>query len=120
MLDNDTLQYNRLTWSDDGNRLAVLKGRPVERMRERDNVLIALSNLRTLRDDPEVAPSRLDPSTASGFPKGFVVSDRTPLSWSEDGRRIFLGIIPQPLELILQIADRQPHVIGSMAVLVGG
>lgn len=95
VLDNDTLQYNRLAWSDDGNRLAVLKGRPVERMRERDNVLIALSNLRTLRDDPEVAPSRLDPSSAAGFPKGFVVSDRAPLSWSEDGRRVFLGIIPQ-------------------------
>jgi dipeptidyl aminopeptidase/acylaminoacyl peptidase len=95
VLDNDTLQYNRLTWSDDGNRLAVLKGRPVDRMRERDNVLIALSNLRTLRDDPEVAPARLDPSSAAGFPKGFVVSDRAPLSWSEDGRRVFLGIIPQ-------------------------
>src|SRR5687768_13997679 len=46
VLDNDSLQYNRLTWSDDGNRVAVLKGRPVERMRERDNVLLALSNLR--------------------------------------------------------------------------
>ncbi|MGH9202208.1 MAG: hypothetical protein ACRD2A_13350, partial [Vicinamibacterales bacterium] len=64
-------------------------------MRERANILIALSNLRTLLDDPEVAPSRLDPSSAAGFPKGFVVSDRAPLSWSEDGRRIFLGIIPQ-------------------------
>jgi len=95
VLDNDTLQYNRLSWSDDGNRLAVLKGRPVEKMRDRDNVLIALSNLRTLRDDPEVTPARLDPSTAAGFPKGFVVSERTPLSWSEDGRRLFLGIIPQ-------------------------
>ena len=95
VLDNDTLQYNRLTWSDDGNRLAVLKGRPVERMRERDNLLFALSNLRTLLDDPEVAPARLDPSTAAGFPKGFVISERAPLSWSEDGRRVFLGIIPQ-------------------------
>jgi hypothetical protein len=95
VLDNDMLQYNRLSWSDDGNRVAVLKGRPVEKMRERDNVLIALSNLRTLLDDPEVTPARLDPSKDAGFPKGFVVSERTPLSWSEDGRRVFLGIIPQ-------------------------
>jgi len=95
VLDNDTLQYNRLSWSDDGDRVAVLKGRPVEKMRERDNVLIALSNLRTLLDDPEVTPAKLDPSKAAGFPKGFIVSDRTPLSWSEDGRRVFLGIIPQ-------------------------
>jgi hypothetical protein len=95
VLDNDTLQYNRLTWSDDGNRLAILKGRPVERMRERDNVLLALSGLRTVMDDPEITPSRLDPSKAAGFPKGFVISDRAPLSFSEDGRRVFLGIIPQ-------------------------
>jgi dipeptidyl aminopeptidase/acylaminoacyl peptidase len=94
VLDNDTLQYNRLTWSDDGNRIAVLKGRPVDRMRERDNTLFTISNLRTLRDDPEVATSKLDPS-AAGFPKGFVVSERAPLSFSEDGRRVFLGIIPQ-------------------------
>ena len=94
VLDNDTLQYNRLTWSDDGNRVAVLKGLPVEKMRERANALLTLSNLRTLRDDPEVATSKLDPS-AAGFPKGFVISERAPLSFSEDGRRVFLGIIPQ-------------------------
>jgi dipeptidyl aminopeptidase/acylaminoacyl peptidase len=95
VLDNDTLQYNRLSWSDDGNRVAILKGRPVERMRERDNMLVVLSNLRTMIDDPEVATSRLDPATATGFPKGFVVSERSPLAWSEDGKRVFLGIIPQ-------------------------
>ena len=94
VLDNDTLQYNRLTWSDDGSRIAVLKGRPVDRMRERDNTLFTTSNLRTLRDDPEVATSKLDPS-AAGFPKGFVISERAPLSFSEDGKRVFLGIIPQ-------------------------
>jgi hypothetical protein len=95
VLDNDSLQYSRLSWSDDGNRLAVLKGRPVERMRERTNVLFALSNLRTLLDDPELTPAILDPATATSFPKGFVVSERAPLTWSEDGRRVFLGIIPQ-------------------------
>ena len=95
VLDNDSLLYSRLTWSDDGNRLAVLKGRPVEKMRERANVLLALSNLRTLLDDPEVTPARLDPVTEEGFPSGFVVSERAPLSWSEDGRLVFLSIIPQ-------------------------
>ena len=95
VLDNDTLQYNRLTWSDDGNRLAVLKGRTVERMRERDNLLVAFSGLRTLLDDPELVPARLEPWNSAGFPKGFVVSERAPLSWSEDGRRVFLGIMPQ-------------------------
>ena len=95
VLDNDTLTYARLSWSDDGNRLAALKGHAVEKMRERDNHLIAFTNLRTSLDDLEFAPSVLDRARVLGFPKDFVVSERAPLSWSEDGRLIFLGIIPQ-------------------------
>ncbi|HEX7122911.1 MAG TPA: prolyl oligopeptidase family serine peptidase, partial [Gemmatimonadaceae bacterium] len=95
VLDNDARVYARLAWSDDGNGLAVLKGREVEKMRDRENVLLAFTGLRSALDDPELAPVVLDPATAPGFPKGFVVSERASLSWSEDGRRVFLGIIPQ-------------------------
>lgn len=95
VLDNDTLTYSRLAWSDDGNRLAALKGHPVEKKRERDNVVIAFASLRASLDDPELEPVKLDPAMAVGFPKGFVVSERRALSWSEDGRRVFLGIIGQ-------------------------
>jgi dipeptidyl aminopeptidase/acylaminoacyl peptidase len=95
VLDNDTLTYARLSWSDDGNRLALLKGSSPERMRERDNRLIAFTSLRTALDDLEFEPTVLDRGKAAGFPAGFVVSERAPLSWSEDGRLVFLGIIPQ-------------------------
>ena len=95
VLDNDALAYARLSWSDDGNGLAVLKGKEVEKMRERDNRLLAFSALRATLDDPEMAPATLDPARVEAFPKGFVVSDRAPLIWSEDGRRVFLGIMPQ-------------------------
>src|SRR5262249_7347827 len=40
-LDDDSRIYNRLTWSEDGAALAVLKGVDVDKMRERDNVLLA-------------------------------------------------------------------------------
>src|SRR5262249_33581886 len=43
-LDNDAKSYNRLTWSDDGKALAVLKGADADKMRERDNVLIAFTD----------------------------------------------------------------------------
>ena len=95
VLDNDSLQYDRLAWSDDGEGLAVLKGHDVEKKRERDNVLLAFTSLRAALDNPELSPATLDPSTAERFPKGFVVSERAPLSWSEDRRRVFLGTIPQ-------------------------
>jgi hypothetical protein len=95
VLDNDTLQYARLAWSDDGSGLAVLKGREVEKKRERDNLLIAFTRLRASLGDPVRAPVLLDPAAADLFPDSFVVSERRPLSWSEDGRRVFLGIKEQ-------------------------
>ncbi|MBE3133169.1 MAG: prolyl oligopeptidase family serine peptidase [Acidobacteria bacterium] len=93
-LDNAARSYNRLTWSEDGTALAVLKGLDVEKMRERDNVLIAFPNVQAALDaDP--APVTLDPAKAAGFPKGWVVSDRAALSWSDDRKRVFFGIKEQ-------------------------
>ncbi len=89
-LNNDTLRYGRLAWNDGGTALAVLKGREVEKKRERTNQLLVFANV-----EAPAAPVVLDPSTAEGFPAGFEVSERASLEWSEDGQRVFLGIIPQ-------------------------
>lgn len=89
-LDNDSLRYSRLTWNDAGTGLAVLKGREVEKMRERNNRLLVFGNLAVTR-----TPAVLDPATTAGFPKGFVVSERAALSWSADGQQVYLGIMPQ-------------------------
>jgi dipeptidyl aminopeptidase/acylaminoacyl peptidase len=94
VLDNDTLIYSRIEWSDDGTRLAALKGRPIEKMRERDNTLVTFANIRAALDRAPSAPVSLMRS-AAGFPEGFVISERAPLAWTEDGRRVFFGIIPQ-------------------------
>jgi len=89
-LDNDSLRYNRLTWNDRGTGLAVLKGREVERMREQMHHLLVYPDLSGDR-----APVQLNAATATGFPKGFVITDRADLDWSDDGRRVFLSIMPQ-------------------------
>ncbi|MEP6620873.1 MAG: prolyl oligopeptidase family serine peptidase, partial [bacterium] len=91
VLDNDARNYNRMTWNDEGTGIAVLKGREVDRMRERDNLLVVIPDVR--KGTASVA--NLDPSRASGFPRGWVVSDRAPLDWSLDNKRIFLGAMPQ-------------------------
>jgi dipeptidyl aminopeptidase/acylaminoacyl peptidase len=93
-LDNAARNYNRLTWSEDGLALAVLKGVDVEKMRERDNMLVAFPNVQAALD-AEPAGVTLDPAKAEGFPKGSVVSDRTTLSWSDDRKRVFFGIKEQ-------------------------
>jgi dipeptidyl aminopeptidase/acylaminoacyl peptidase len=92
-LDNDAKNYNRLAWNDEGTALAVLKGTEVEKMRERDNVLVAFRAVAAALKDgaPAPAPAVLEPAKAAGFPKGWVASDRAGLAWSEDGKRVFFG-----------------------------
>jgi hypothetical protein len=105
-LDNDAKRYNRLAWNEDGTALAVLKGSDVDeaggagsqkKLRERDNVLLAFPDVPDIvgGEDVPVTPVTLDPAKTDGFPKGWVVSDRAPLTWSEDGKRVFFGIKEQ-------------------------
>jgi dipeptidyl aminopeptidase/acylaminoacyl peptidase len=95
-LDNDAKTYNRLTWNDEGTSVAVLKGVETPRMRERGNSILVINNVRAGFDNPSALTTvTLDAATADGLPKGFVISDRATLSWSDDNRRVFFGIIPQ-------------------------
>jgi hypothetical protein len=51
------------------------------------------------KDDIELKPVVLDPKKADGFPKGWVISDRAPLDWSDDCKRVFFGMkeqVPTP------------------------
>ncbi len=98
-LDNDSRVYGRLTWNDGGNALAVLKGIDVDKMRERDNMLLVYPDVPAVLGVAEMAPLKLDPSKASNFPKGFVLSDRAAVVWSDDSKRVFFGIkeqVPAP------------------------
>ena len=96
-LENDAKSYNRMAWNDDGTSVAVLKGADVDKMRERENVLVVYANVRGLVSDsaPAAAPVTLDPSKMDTFPKGWVVSDRAALSWSDDNQRVFFGMKKQ-------------------------
>jgi dipeptidyl aminopeptidase/acylaminoacyl peptidase len=95
-LDNDAKVYSRLTWNETGTALAVLKGADVEKMRERQNVLLAFPDIAaTLGDGAAPGPVVLDPAKADGFPKDWVVSDRATLAWSDDRQRVFFGMKEQ-------------------------
>jgi dipeptidyl aminopeptidase/acylaminoacyl peptidase len=96
-LDNDSKTYARVTWSEDGKAIAALKGADVDRMRERDNAIVAFSDVPALVAGVTgaVGPVTLDPSKAPNFPARWVVSDRAALSWSEDNKRLFFGIKEQ-------------------------
>lgn len=95
VLDNDSLRYSRLSWHDRNNAVAVLKGREVDKMRERDNRLLVFSDVGAAVSGGPREPATLVPARTTTFPKGFMISDRAPLSWSDDGSRVFFGLIPQ-------------------------
>ena len=92
-LDNDDKEYNRLAWNEDGTAIGVLKGATVEKMREKSNVLVAFPNVPAALglDDVPAEMVVLDPAKIETFPKGWVVSDRAALAWSEDNKRVFFG-----------------------------
>jgi len=94
-IENDAKLYNRLTWSEDGAAIAVLKGLDVDKMRERDNQLIVYPNVQAAMGDAAPAAVRLDPAKAEGFPKNWVVSDRAALAWSDDNKRVFFSMKEQ-------------------------
>ena len=97
VLDNDAKMYSRLQWNEAGTGLAVLKGSDVEKMRERDNVLLAFPDITAALKDgaPAAVPVVLEPAKAEGLPKGWVISDRATLAWSEDNARVFFGVKEQ-------------------------
>ena len=58
-------------------------------------MLLAFASVEAAIADVEAAPVTLDPAKATGFPKGWVVSDRAALDWSDDNKRVFFGAKPQ-------------------------
>ncbi len=94
-LDNDAKRYARVTWTADGEGLAVLKGSPVDRMRERENVIVAFANVRSALASAGITPMVIDPTKQDGWEPGWVLSERAALAWSEDKQRIFFGVKAQ-------------------------
>lgn len=93
-LDSDARLYSRLAWNDAGTGVAVLKGSPVPRMLERTNVLLVVPDVHAALANPALVAATLD-SSAAGFTRDWVISDRAPLSWNADGTRVFFGAMPQ-------------------------
>jgi len=89
-LDTDQATYANLTWHEDGKVLAAFRGVLPPGKMERENVLLVLRELSNPR-----GLQRLDPAAASGFPQGFVLSEKGGITWADAGDRIFVGIKEQ-------------------------
>ena len=94
-LDNAKERYARLTWSEEGDALAVLRGDKQEEKVERENSLIAF------RDVLDRSPTRIDiDSTGNGgLSDGMVLSEKGNLVWNEDASMLFVATKRQDDEL---------------------
>ncbi len=90
-LDNAKERYSDLTWSEEGDGLAVLRGEIPEKKTERVNTLVAFTDLVGGRGVRHVFGGE----TGTGLPEGSVVSEKGSLTWSEDLGTVFLGVKPQ-------------------------
>ncbi len=91
--------YQGLSWDEEGTALAVLRGKKPEGLERRENVVLAFASLDSTSGGSAPPPIIFDPSAATDFPEGFVVSESFSPQWSEDRARIFVGIKAQQEEL---------------------
>ncbi len=95
-LDNDARTYSRLAWSTDGSALALLKGSKPDGQAERLNILVTVRRLGASTGDTDTPiTTELDPRFDDTFPDGIVISERSPIAWSEDLSRVFFGLDEQ-------------------------
>ena len=93
-LDNAEERYSRLTWSEVGDALAVLRGDSVHGKIERYNSLIAFTGF------DRGPPARFDfDGEGNGLRDGWVLSEKGPLIWNEDATALFVSTRAQADEL---------------------
>jgi dipeptidyl aminopeptidase/acylaminoacyl peptidase len=88
-------RYARLSWSEAGDRLAVLHGDKPEKQAQRANTLVVITDVGTSKQ----ATVAFDPAADASFPAGMVVSELGSVTFSEDGARVFFGIKEQEPEV---------------------
>ncbi|MBT8397512.1 MAG: prolyl oligopeptidase family serine peptidase, partial [Gemmatimonadetes bacterium] len=84
-----------LTWSEEGDGLAVLRGETPEGKTERVNALLAFTEL----EDGEPVRYVFDGESGSGLPPGQVISEKGGVTWAEGLGIVFVGLKAQDEEL---------------------
>jgi dipeptidyl aminopeptidase/acylaminoacyl peptidase len=87
-LDSGSAAYERITWSDKGDALAVLKGVDERGYRDKFYSVVGITNLGA------AAPAKVifDPAKDAGVPKGFSISPNRSPQWTDDLQAIVFGL----------------------------
>ena len=94
-LDSGNASYERITWSENGDALAVLKGTDNRAFRDKFYAVVGVT------DVASATPKKVifDPAHDTSVPKGFSISpNRAPL-WTDDLQAVLFGLYePRPRE----------------------
>src|SRR5436190_1800480 len=90
-LDSGNASYERITWSDKGDALAVLKGADDRAYRDK---LYSVVGITGLAAGASAAPKKVifDPAADATVPKGFSVSPNRDPQWTDDLEALFFGL----------------------------
>jgi len=87
-LDTDKANYERLSWTEKGDALAVLKGKEDKAYQDKLYSLVGV----TFSGSGTPQTVVFDPTTDKGFPEGMTISvNRTPV-WQQDLSAVLVGI----------------------------
>jgi dipeptidyl aminopeptidase/acylaminoacyl peptidase len=87
-LDSGGASYERISWSEHGDAIAVLKGMDDKAYRDKLYSVVGVTDVATASPRKVV----FDPATDSSVPKGFSISpDRDP-QWTDDLQALFFGL----------------------------
>lgn len=94
VLNSASADYDQLAWEDKTASLAVLRGDKKAQNTQRDNTLLVWRDVGA----PESGAVEYDPSKDAAFPKNMVLSELSPLRWTRDGSKIYVGLKDQEAE----------------------
>ena len=101
-LDSGNASYERISWTEKGDALAVLKGTDHRAFRDKFYAVVGVT------DVGSAAPKKIvfDPAADASVPKGFSISpNRAPL-WTEDHQALIFGLYePRPRDEAATAAD---------------
>jgi len=89
VLDSSSSTYTGLVWRKDAADLAVFRAETNEKKEGSTHVVLTWTGL-----DKSEREFFYDPASDSTFPKGMRIVSFRALSWSDDGKVLFLGIAP--------------------------
>ena len=91
ILDSSDQRYRQLTWNENGEHLAVLRGKEKKGFLQNENDVVVIQDVASRQESKSVYA----PAGDKSFPEKMVISEYSNLQFSNDGAMVFTGLKEQ-------------------------